>query len=51
MAVRAMPARPAMEVTELRLDDLPFARDRGVLRTLSVRRDQFVRQHGGEEGS
>jgi hypothetical protein len=32
----------------LSLDDLPFERDRSVLRTLSARRDQFVRQGGGE---
>ena len=29
-----------------RFGDFPFERDRGVLRTLNTRRDQFVRQNG-----
>jgi len=41
------PLEPA-DVAGLSLDDLPFERDRGVLRALSARRDQFVPQHGAE---
>jgi len=41
----------ATDVAGLNLADLPFERDRGVLRTLSARRGEFVRQNGGEEAA
>ena len=41
----------AGDLSDLTLDHLPFERDRGVLRSLSARRDQFERPNGGEEAA
>ena len=44
------PVEP-QDVAGLSLADLLFERDRSVLNTFRTRRDQFVRQNGGEDAA